>query len=145
MLAQLDIVVASVHSYMNLEPPEMTERLLRAFENPYLNVLAHPTGRQLLHRKPFAFDLERVLEEAARRNIHLEINSSPERLDLNERHARMAKERGVKIVISTDAHHPKHLDNIKYGVRVARRAWLEPANVLNTLGPEQFLRTLARK
>ena len=144
VLAQLDIVVASVHSYMNLEPAEMTDRLLRAFESPYLNVLAHPTGRQLLHREPFALDLERVLAEAARRNIHLEINSSPERLDLNARHARMAKERDVKIVISTDAHHPKHLDNIKYGVKVARRAWLEPANVLNTLAPEQFLRALAR-
>ena len=145
VLAQLDIVVASVHSYMNLERAEMTERLLRAFENPYLNVLAHPTGRQLLHREPFAFDLERVLAEAARRNIHLEINSSPERLDLNERNARLAKECGVKILISTDAHHPTHLSNIKYGVKVARRAWLEPADLLNTLGPEQFLSALPRK
>ena len=145
VLAQLDIVVASVHSYMSLEPAEMTDRLLRAFENPNLNVLAHPTGRQLLHREPFAFELERVLAEAARRNIHLEINSSPERLDLNERHARLAKERGVKIVISTDAHHPTHLANIKYGVKVARRAWLEPADVLNTLGAERFLHALARK
>ena len=145
VLAQLDIVVASVHSYMNLERAEMTERLLRAFENPYLNVLAHPTGRQLLHREPFAFDLERVLAEAARRNIHLEINSSPERLDLNERHARLAKECGAKILISTDAHHPTHLSNIKYGVKVARRAWLEPADVLNTLGLEQFLGALPRK
>ena len=145
VLAQLDLVVASVHSYMNLERAEMTERLLRAFENPYLNVLAHPTGRQLLHREPFAFDLERVLAEAARCNIHLEINSSPERLDLNERNARLAKECGAKILISTDAHHPTHLSNIKYGVKVARRAWLEPADVRNTLGPEQFLDALPRK
>ncbi len=144
-LAHLDIVVASVHSYMQLEPSEMTDRLLRAFENPYLNVLAHPTGRQLLLREPFAFDFERLLAEAARRHIHLEINSSPERLDLNERNARMAKERGVKIVISTDSHHPRHLANLKYGVKMARRAWLEPGDALNTLGPEQFLKALARR
>jgi len=145
VLAQLDIVVASVHSYLNLEPAEMTERLLRAFENPYLNVVAHPTGRQLLHREGFQFDFERVLAEAARRNIHMEINSFPDRLDLNESHARLAKERGVKIVISTDSHHPSHLANIKYGVKMARRAWLEPADVLNTLPTEKFLRALARK
>lgn len=145
VLAQLDIVVASVHSYLNLEPAEMTDRLLRAFENPYLNVVAHPTGRQLLHREGFRFDLERVLAEAARRNIHLEINSFPDRLDLNERHARLAKEHGAKIVISTDSHHPAHLGNIKYGVKMARRAWLEPADVLNALPTEKFLRALARK
>ena len=143
-LAQLDIVVASVHSYMQIEPAEMTDRLLRAFENRYLNVLAHPTGRQLLSREPYRFDLERILSEAARRGIHLEINASPERLDLNEQHARWAKEKGVKLVISTDAHHTRHLPNIKFGVKMARRAWLEAADVLNTRPAEQFLQSLRR-
>jgi DNA polymerase (family 10) len=143
-LAQLDIVVASVHSYMQIEPEEMTDRLLRAFENRYLNVLAHPTGRQLLSREPYRFDLERILGEAAKRGIHLEINSSPERLDLNEQNARRAKEKGVKLVISTDAHHTRHLPNIKFGVKMARRAWLEAADVLNTLPAEQFLKALRR-
>ena len=144
-LARLDIVVASVHSYFNLDPAEMTERLLRAFENPYLNVLAHPTGRQLLSREPYAFDFDRVLAEAARRKIALEINSSPERLDLSELNARRARERGVKIVISTDSHHPKHLPNLRYGVKMARRAWLAPADVLNTLPAEEFLKAIARR
>ena len=143
-LAQLDIVVASVHSYMQIEPEEMTDRLLRAFENRYLNVLAHPTGRQLLSREPYRFDMERILGEAAKRGIHLEINSSPERLDLNEQNARRAKEKGVKLVISTDAHHTRHLPNIKFGVKMARRAWLEAADVLNTLPAEQFLQALRR-
>jgi len=143
-LAQLDIVVASVHSYMQIEPEEMTDRLLRAFENRYLNVLAHPTGRQLLSREPYRFDLERILSEAARRGIHLEINSSPERLDLNEQNARRAKEKGVKLVISTDAHHTRHLPNIKFGVKMARRAWLEAADVLNTLPADQFLKAIKR-
>lgn len=143
-LAQLDIVVASVHSYMQIEPAEMTDRLLRAFENRYLNVLAHPTGRQLLSREPYRFDLERILDEAAKRGIHLEINSSPERLDLNEQHARRAKEKGVKMVISTDAHHTRHLPNIKFGVKMARRAWLEAVDVLNTRPAEQFLQALRR-
>ena len=144
-LAQLDIVVASVHSYMQIEPAEMTDRLLRAFENRYLNVLAHPTGRQLLSREPYRFDLERILSEAARRGIHLEINASPERLDLNEQHARWAKEKGVKLVISTDAHHTRHLPNIKFGVKMARRAWLEASDVLNTLPADQFLQSLRRR
>jgi DNA polymerase (family 10) len=143
-LAQLDIVVASVHSYMQIEPEEMTDRLLSAFENRYLNVLAHPTGRQLLSREPYRFDMERILSEAAKRGIHLEINSSPERLDLNEQNARRAKEKGVKLVISTDAHHTRHLPNIKFGVKMARRAWLEAADVLNTRPAEQFLQLLRR-
>ncbi len=144
-LAALDVVVASVHSHMKLEPAEMTGRLLRAFENRHLNILAHPTGRQLLTREAFGFDFERVLADAARRNIHLEINSSPERLDLSERNARQAKERGVKIVISTDSHHPSHFGNLRYGVKMGRRAWLEPADVLNTLPLEKFRRSLARR
>ncbi len=144
-LAALDVVVASVHSHMSLEPQEQTERLLKACGNRYLNILGHPTGRQLLRREPFPFDFERVLAECKKRNVCMEINSFPDRLDLNERHARLAKERGVKVVISTDSHHPAHLANIRYGVIMARRAWLEKKDVLNTLPPEGFQKALARR
>src|ERR1017187_419386 len=138
-LAELDVVIGSVHSYMNLEPREQTDRLLRACENRYLRILGHPTGRQLLHRDPYPYDFERVVEAAAARGIHMEINCSPERLDLNERNARICKERGIKIVISTDAHHPNHLANAKFGVGIARRAWLEKGDVLYTLPAAKFL------
>ncbi len=131
-LAALDLVVASVHSYMNLPAAEMTERLLRALENRYVRVLGHPTGRLLLQREAFPFDFERVAVEAARRGVAFEINASPERLDLSGPLLRTAKERGVKFVISTDAHHPKHLANMRYGVLTARRGWLEASDILNT-------------
>ena len=145
VLAQLDAVVASIHSYMNLPPEQMTDRLLRAFENPYLNILAHPTGRLVLRREPFGFDLEKVLEEAKRRNIAMEVNSFPDRLDLREHHIRLCKQQGVKLVISTDSHHTKHLGNIKYGVLMARRGWLEKQDVLNTLPAAKFQKALQRR
>jgi len=131
-LAQLDLVIGSIHSYMNQEAPQMTDRLLRAMENPYLSILGHPTGRILLRRDAFPFDFERIAAEAARRKIRMEINSSPERLDLSANHLRVAKAKGVQFVISTDAHHVQHLGNIKYGVWTARRGWLRPADVINT-------------
>jgi len=145
VLAQLDAVVASVHSHMNLPAEQMTERLLRAFENPYLRILGHPTGRLVLRREPFTFYMEAILKEARRRNIAMEINSFPDRLDLKDHHVRLAKQHGVKIVISTDSHHTKHLSHMKYGVLVARRAWLTKKDVLNTLPPEKFLEVLKRK
>ena len=113
-LAELDWVIGSVHSYMNLEAAEMTDRLLRALECPHLRVLGHPTGRILLHREAYPFDFEAIAAEAARRNVHLEINASPERLDLSGPLIRAAKAKGCKFVISTDAHHPKHLANMRY-------------------------------
>ena len=116
----------------------MTDRLLRALECPHLRVLGHPTGRMLLHRDPFPFDFEAVAAEAARRNVYLEINASPERLDLTASLIRAAKARGCKFVISTDAHHPKHLANMRYGVSMARRGWLEPSDILNTLPVARF-------
>jgi DNA polymerase (family 10) len=137
-LAELDFVVGSVHSYLNLEPAEMTDRLLRALECPHLRVIGHPTGRMLLHREPFPFDFDVVVKEAARRGVALEINASPERLDLTASLARAAKARGARIVISTDAHHPKHLANMRYGVLTARRAWLEAGDILNTLPLAKF-------
>jgi DNA polymerase (family 10) len=137
-LGELDLVIGSVHSYMNLEPAEMTDRLLRALECPSLRVLGHPTGRILLHREPFPFDFDVIAAEAARRNVYLEINASPERLALNATLVRAAKAKGCKFVISTDSHHPKHLANMIYGVRMARRGWLQSGDVLNTLPVARF-------
>jgi DNA polymerase (family 10) len=137
-LAELDLVIGSVHSYMNLESAEMTDRILRALECPQLRILGHPTGRLLLVREPYPFDFERVAAEAARRNVWMEINASPERLDLSDTPLRTAKARGVKFVVSTDAHHPKHLLNMRYGVTMARRGWLEATDVMNTLTLKEF-------
>ncbi len=143
-LAELDWVIGSVHSHMNMEAPEMTDRLLRALECPHLRILGHPTGRLLLHRDPFPFDFERVAAEAVRRGVLFEINASPERLDLNATLARTAKALGGKFVISTDAHHPKHLANMRYGVAMARRAWLGPEDVLNTRSADGFAAAIRR-
>jgi DNA polymerase (family 10) len=143
-LAELDFVVASVHSFLNLEPAEMTDRLLRALENRYVRVLGHPTGRVLLHREGYAFDFERVAAEAARRGVALEINASPERLDLSGALLRSAKARGARFIISTDAHHPRQLANMRFGVVTARRGWLEKADVLNTLPAADFAAAIAR-
>jgi DNA polymerase (family X) len=144
-LAELDLVIGSVHSHMNLEAAEMTDRLLRALECPHLKILGHPTGRILLHRDPFPFDFERVVAEAVRRGVWLEINASPERLDLNGAMIRAAKAKGAKFTISTDAHHPKHLYSMRYGVITARRGWLGPADILNTLPADRFAAALKTK
>jgi len=144
-LAELDFVIGSVHSHMNLEANEMTDRLMRALECPYIRLLGHPTGRMLLHRDGFPFDFDLVAAEAARRNVYLEINASPERLDLAPTFVRTAKAKGCKFVINTDAHHPKHLANMAYGVRVARRGWLEAADILNTLPVAKFARAIQHK
>ena len=111
---------------MNLEAAEMTDRMLRALECPHIKAIGHPTGRLLLHRDGFPFDFEKIAKECARRNVCLEINASPERLDVSAPLIRLAKAHGVKFVISTDAHHPKHLHNMPYGVSMARRGWLSP-------------------
>ncbi|HLW77823.1 MAG TPA: DNA polymerase/3'-5' exonuclease PolX [Bryobacteraceae bacterium] len=144
-LASLDFVVASVHSYMNLEASEMTDRLLRALENPHVRALGHPTGRMLLHREAYAYEFEKIAAEAARRHVYLEINASPERLDLGAAMIRAAKSKGCKFVISTDAHHPKHLLNMNLGVKTARRGWLEPSDILNTLPLGAFERAIHLK
>jgi DNA polymerase (family 10) len=141
-LAELDIVIGSVHSHMGLEPDAMTDRLLRALECPQLTALGHPTGRLLLHRDPFTFDFDRVISEAVRRGVWLEVNSSPERLDLSANHVRAAKAKGAKFIVSTDAHHPNHLLNMRYGILTARRGGLSAADVMNTLPTDQFLAAL---
>ncbi|MBI4467046.1 MAG: DNA polymerase/3'-5' exonuclease PolX [Acidobacteria bacterium] len=142
VLAQLDIVVASVHSYMNLEPEEMTERLLRALENRHLKILGHPTGRLLLRREAYRYDLEKVLDACRKQGAAVECNAFPDRLDLRDVDLRAARERGVKVVISTDSHATTHLPYMKYGVKTARRAWLEKKDVLNTLPVEKLLKAL---
>jgi DNA polymerase (family 10) len=144
-LAELDLVIGSVHSHMNLEPAEMTDRLLRALECPHLRIIGHPTGRILLHRDPFPFDFDRVAAEAVRRGVWLEINASPERLDLHGTLIRTAKAKGAKFTISTDAHHPKHLESMRYGVLTARRGWLGPDDILNTRSAGEFARALQSK
>ena len=137
-LAQLDIVIASVHSAMNQEPERMTDRLLRAISCRWVDVLAHPTGRLILKREPYRFDTERVFGAAAAAGVAIEINSQIDRLDLDDVLARRARDRGLKIVIDTDAHSPAALANLRWGVSVARRAWLQPEDVLNTRPLDTF-------
>ena len=144
-LAELDWVIGSVHSYMNLEFAEMTDRLMRALECPHLRVLGHPTGRILLHRDPYPFDFDLIATEAARKHVLLEINASPERLDISAPLIRAGRAKGCKFVISTDAHQPKHLANMQYGVRMARRGWLEDADVVNTRSASEFSELIKHK
>ena len=145
VLAQLDVVLVSIHSYMSLERAEMTERILAAIENPYTQIVGHPTGRLILRRDAYAYDMERILDAASKNGVVMECNSSPERLDLKDIHLRMAKDRGVKIVISTDAHSTRGLATMRYGVQMARRGWIEKTNVLNALPVEKMLATLRPK
>jgi DNA polymerase (family 10) len=142
VLEQMDIVIASVHSHFNQEPAQMTERILKAIENRNTSVIGHPTGRLLLRRDAYKFDMEAVLNAAAKNKVAMELNSFPDRLDLNDQHLRMAKQRGVKIVINTDAHHTSHMEMIKYGVLQARRAWLAKDDVLNTRPVDQFAKAM---
>jgi DNA polymerase (family 10) len=142
VLAQMDVVIASVHSHFAQPREEMTARVIQAIENPYVRILGHPTGRLLLRREPFAMDMGQVLRRAAELGVAMEHNAAPERLDLNERDLRLAKELGAKIVISTDSHDIRHLAKMDYGVRQLRRAWLGPEDVLNTREAEDFLAAL---
>src|SRR6202030_3776845 len=145
VLAQLDVVVASIHSFMNLDREAMTDRILAAIENPYTQIIAHPTGRLLLRRESFPYDMEKILDAAKRNGVAVECNAYPDRLDLNDVHLRMARERGVKVVISTDAHSTTHLRFMKYGVATARRGWIEKKDVINSLPADQFLAALRPK
>jgi DNA polymerase (family 10) len=137
-LAELDFVIGSVHSYFNLDAEEMTDRLLRAFESPSIRVLGHGTGRMLLQRESYPLRFDVIAARAAKRNIAFEINASPERLDLPAPLVRTAKRAGCRFTISTDAHRPAHLKNMRFGVITARRGWLEARDVLNTLPLADF-------
>jgi DNA polymerase (family 10) len=144
LLHQLDLVVCSVHSNFKLPGDQQTERVLRALAHPCCHILAHPTGRRLDKRPPYDIDMERVLDAAAEHGCCVEINAQPERLDMHDIHARMAKERGVTVAISTDAHTIAEFDYLRFGVDQARRGWLEAGDVLNTRRLSDLRRLLAR-
>jgi DNA polymerase (family X) len=144
VLEQMDVVIASVHSHFNQSAEEMTARLLKAIENPNVSIIGHPTGRILLRRDAYPYDMDAVLEAAAKNKVAMELNAYPDRLDLCDRHLRMAKQHGVKIVINTDSHHTTHMEKIRYGVLQARRAWLTAEDVLNTLPVERFAQAMKR-
>ncbi|HEY6273910.1 MAG TPA: DNA polymerase/3'-5' exonuclease PolX [Terriglobales bacterium] len=144
VLEQMDIVVASVHSHFNQEPEQMTDRLLKAIENPNASLVGHPTGRILLRREGYSFDFDRVFAAAASAGVAMEHNAYPDRLDLRDQLLRMAKTKGVKIMINTDAHHTSHLEKMRYGVLQLRRAWLTKDDVLNTLPTAEFVRSIRR-
>jgi DNA polymerase (family X) len=131
-LAQMDIVVASVHSHFNQPVEEMTARVLRALENPYVRILGHPTGRKILSREAYAINIDAILKQAAKLGVAVEHNASPARSDLNDLHLRLAKQHGCKIVVDTDAHATEELDQMRYGITQLRRAWLTPTDILNT-------------
>ena len=143
-LAQLDIVVASVHSAFAQEERQMTDRLLRAIESPVVDIIGHPTGRLLRRREPYRVDVEALVTAAAAHGVALEINSQANRLDLNDAHAKLARDRGVPLVISSDAHAPAGFGVLRWGIVVARRAWLEAAHVLNTKPVDAFRAALRR-
>jgi DNA polymerase (family X) len=145
ILAQLDVVVCSIHSYFNLDRAELTERMLAAIENPYTQIIGHPTGRLLLRREALDYDMEKVLDACAKHGVAMECNSYPDRLDLKDVYLRMCKEKGVKVVISTDSHNTANLAFIRYGVTMARRGWLEKKDVINTLEVKEFLGALRGK
>jgi len=145
ILAQLDVVVCSIHSYFNLDRTAMTERMLAAIENPYTQIIAHPTGRLLLRRDALDYDMEKVLDACAKHGVAMECNSYPDRLDLKDVYLRMCKERGVKVVISTDSHRAANLSFVRYGVTTARRGWLTKKDVINTLPVNEFLEALRPK
>jgi DNA polymerase (family 10) len=143
-LAALDLVIVSVHSGFNQDRQQMTERILRAIAHPLVDIVGHPTGRLILRREPYALDVEAVVSAAAVSGVALEINCQVDRLDLNDVYAKMARDRGVKLAISTDAHARTAFGRLRWGVLVARRAWLTPADVLNTQPFVELRATLRR-
>jgi DNA polymerase (family 10) len=144
-LAELDVVVVSVHTFMDLDRVAMTDRVIRALRHPSVDILAHPTGRLLNRREPFEMEVEAVLEAAADLGVAVELNANPNRLDLSDTHVGRARQLGVKVVISTDAHSPRGLENMRFGVDQARRGWLGPDDVLNCLSLDGFRDWLGRR
>jgi DNA polymerase (family 10) len=145
VLARLDFVIASIHSRFNLNAAEMTARMLAAMDNPYVTIIGHPTGRLLLSRDPYDIDLDAVFEKAAAHGVAMEINADPHRLDLDWRVLRRAREAGVMISIGADAHNVLGLSNVDYGVGMARKGWLGPADILNARPLEEFLAFAAKR
>ncbi len=145
VLEVLDVVIVSVHSLMDMDKVTMTDRVIRAMQHPSVDIVGHPTGRLLGRREPFELDMEAVLQAGSELDVAVEINANPNRLDLNDVHARRAKELGVKVVISTDAHSVQRLDHISYGVDQARRGWLDREDVLNTMTVDQLRDWMGRR
>ena len=144
VLKRLDVVLGAVHFKFNLSKEKQTDRVIRAIKNPYLNIIAHPTGRVIGHRNAYELDMDRIFEVCAKEGVFLEINAQPERLDLNDILAREAKNRGVKLSIATDSHDIGCLDFMEYGVNQARRGWIEREDVINTLDLKDLKRLLKR-
>lgn len=142
VLKECEVVLASVHSRFTMGEEEMTRRIIRAMQNPAVNMLAHPTGRLLLEREPYSVNIKEIIQAAADHGVILEINAHPSRLDLRDVHARMAKEMGARIAINTDAHSANQLELMRYGVYTARRAWLEARDVVNTRPLRDLLKIL---
>jgi DNA polymerase (family 10) len=145
VLERFDIVLASVHSRLNMPKAQMTQRVLKALSHPAVDILAHPTGRQLHKRAPVELDLEAVFHAAKEYDVALELDAQPQRLDLNDSHVHRARELGVKIVIDSDAHSIEHLRFMRYGIDQARRGWLERGHVLNAMSWGQFQKWLKRR
>lgn len=145
LLKELDVTVCAVHYKFNLSREKQTERIIRAMDNPYFNILAHPSGRLINEREAYEVDLERLMRAALERGCYFELNAHPDRLDLTDIDCKLAKEMGLKAVISTDAHSKGDLEFIRFGVGQARRGWLEPEDVLNTRSLKDFLKLLKRK
>ncbi|MCD6404247.1 MAG: DNA polymerase/3'-5' exonuclease PolX [Planctomycetes bacterium] len=143
LLSQFDCSIAAVHSGFAMSSQEMTARIIKAVSNPYVDILAHPTGRLLLQREPYAVDIEAVLQACADNDVAVEISAHPLRLDLDWRYVKAAKDIGAKFVVSLDAHDPEDLDYLAFGVGVARKGWLEKADVLNCLTAQQFAKRLS--
>lgn len=144
VLGKLDFVVGAIHSHFDLPIIKQTERVLRAMDNRYFNILAHPTGRLISKRQPYAIDMEQIMRGALERGCFLECNAQPDRLDLMDSHCKLAKSLGLKVTISTDAHAAVELDFMRFGLDQARRGWLEPQDVLNTLPLPELLRLMKR-
>jgi len=145
ILAKLDIVIAAIHTGFKQDKRTLTQRIIKAMRNPFVDILAHPSGRLLGEREPYSIDFEKILDVAKEENVWLEINAQPDRLDLTDYWAMEAKRRGVKIVINTDAHSKDALDYIRLGVITARRGWLEKKDIVNTLPLREFLRLIREK
>jgi len=145
ILREFDFVIASVHSHFNMSREEMTQRVIKALRNPYTTILAHPTGRLLLAREPYAIDMIRIIDEASRSGVAIELNAHPYRLDIDWRLCKYAKEKGVKISINPDAHEEAGLKDIYYGVGIGRKGWLEPADILNAMDVGEMKAFLERR
>jgi DNA polymerase (family X) len=145
ILKELDLVIGAIHYNMNLSRKKQTRRILKAMENPYFNILAHPTGRMINKRKGYDFDMDEVLKEAVDNGCFLEVNSNPDRIDLRDQYINKTRDAGVKLSISTDSHSIDEFDYIKYGVGQARRGWLGKDDIINSLSWKKLEKLLNRK